>query len=46
MEDYFDWEYYINKHEDLQQAGINNYDLAWQHWVNHGHHQKEEHFQI
>ena len=36
MEDYFDWEYYINKYIDLQQAGINNYDLAWQHWKNNG----------
>ena len=36
MEDYFDWEYYVNTNQDLLEAGIDNHQIAWQHWINHG----------
>jgi len=32
----FDWENYINKYEDLRNAGINTKENAWNHWINHG----------
>ena len=36
MEDYFDWEYYVNNNEDLYKCGIDNFNLAWKHWLEHG----------
>ena len=38
MED-FDWEFYVNKYEDLRNAGINNRISAYNHWIQYG---KEE----
>jgi hypothetical protein len=32
----FDWQFYIENHADLQQAGINSEILAIQHYINHG----------
>ena len=34
--DCFDWETYINNYEDLRNAGINIYESALNHWINHG----------
>ena len=36
MEEHFDWEYYVNTNQDLLEAGIDNHQIAWQHWINHG----------
>ena len=33
---YFDWEYYINRYEDLRKAGILNEDKAKRHWIRFG----------
>ena len=35
----FDWEYYINKYEDLIPAGINNEQRALDHWNWWGQHE-------
>ena len=32
----FDWEFYVNKYEDLRNAGINTKEKAWKHWNDHG----------
>jgi hypothetical protein len=32
----FNWKYYINKYEDLRNAGIDNENKALIHWNNHG----------
>ena len=34
--DHFDWEYYINKYDDLRNAGINTKEEAWNHWITNG----------
>lgn len=34
--DVFDWEYYIKVNNDLPRAGINNKELASDHWNRHG----------
>jgi len=34
--DTFDWTYYLNRYEDLGNAGINNKKAAWEHYVSHG----------
>ena len=34
--EYFDWEYYVNKYEDLKNAGIDNEEKAKNHWINYG----------
>ncbi len=34
--DYFDWEYYINRYEDLRKAGINDKTKAFKHWERFG----------
>ena len=34
--DYFDWEYYINRYEDLRKAGILNAIKAKRHWMRFG----------
>jgi hypothetical protein len=36
MEDYFDWNYYVNRYKDLQKAEINTYEKAIQHWKSFG----------
>ena len=33
---FFDWQYYINNYEDLRNAGIDNEEKAYDHWVNNG----------
>ena len=32
----FDWETYINNYEDLERAGINTKEKAWNHWITNG----------
>ena len=34
--DTFDWTYYLNRYEDLGNAGINNKKSAWLHFMKHG----------
>ena len=34
--DNFDWEYYINRYEDLKKAKINTREKAWNHWTKNG----------
>ena len=34
--DNFDWEAYVSRNSDLQRAGINTLDKAWNHYVNSG----------
>ena len=36
MDQYFDWNIYINNYEDLQKAEINTKEKAWEHWVLYG----------
>lgn len=36
MQDYFDWEFYVNYYEDLKPAGIKNEKQALKHWVTCG----------
>jgi hypothetical protein len=35
----FDWQFYIEAHVDLQQAGIDSEELAIKHYINHGIHE-------
>ncbi len=32
----FDWEFYIEKYDDLKEAGIITEKQAYQHWIKHG----------
>ena len=32
----FNWEFYINKHNDLRNNGINSKITAWNHWIKFG----------
>ena len=32
----FDWEFYINQHKDLYDAGIKGKEQCWIHWQKHG----------
>ena len=32
----FDWKRYIINYEDLRNAGIDNKEKAWKHWVEFG----------
>ena len=32
----FDWQLYLNRYEDLRNAGIDNEKKAWTHWINYG----------
>jgi hypothetical protein len=36
MDNFFNLTYYLNNNPDLVKAGINNYELAWKHWLDHG----------
>ena len=33
MNNMFDWEYYINTHQDLIDANITNKESAYNHWI-------------
>jgi hypothetical protein len=35
----FDWKFYISSNPDLTTAGIDTFDTAWRHWVDHGQHE-------
>jgi uncharacterized protein YqgQ len=37
---YFNWEYYINKYEDLKKDKINTEEKALHHWLKHGKNEK------
>ncbi len=32
----FNWEQYVENYLDLRQAGINNQEKAWEHWITNG----------
>ena len=36
MDNFFNLDYYLENNPDLIKAGITNYELAWEHWINHG----------
>mgnify|MGYP003970274833 CR=1 FL=1 len=36
MQEYFDWEFYVNFHTDLREAGINTEEKAVEHYQKYG----------
>jgi len=37
---YFNWKYYIDKYDDLKNAGIDNFEKAKEHWILYGNKEK------
>jgi hypothetical protein len=35
----FDWKFYLSNNPDLSPLGIDSFESAWLHWVNHGQHE-------
>ena len=42
----FDWVKYIDYYKDLQLAGINNKQSAWNHWIKFGKNEGRNYFEI
>ena len=41
--EYFDWNYYLEKNEDLCLSGINSRESALNHWINNGKNENRSH---
>ena len=41
--EYFDWNYYLEKNEDLRLNGINSRESALNHWINNGKNENRSH---